>query len=167
MGDVSRIKGYRLFFSFTQHKLCRNSIGNTVDVMRNMPRPRFGRSHLTWDLLPRGFDTVKPKVIKRNSVNTITGRRYLYFIYFRLFTQHAIPKISASLSITTVSWCMASKVLSMTFSSFSWMNARLWAHTGITFCLSGSVATIRIYCFWNTKTWSAICRKSYVVALNF
>ncbi|XP_054725391.1 luciferin sulfotransferase isoform X1 [Anastrepha obliqua] len=50
-------------FSEDHHEWVTNSIGNTVNVVRDMPRPRFGRSHLTLDLLPRGFETVKPKII--------------------------------------------------------------------------------------------------------
>lgn len=48
------------------HVLCfhyfRKSIGDTLNCVRNMPRPRFSRSHLPWHLLPSSFETVKPRV---------------------------------------------------------------------------------------------------------
>ncbi|XP_037951912.1 luciferin sulfotransferase-like [Teleopsis dalmanni] len=50
-------------FSEDHHEWVANSIGNTVDVVRNTPRPRFIRSHLPWHLLPQSFESVKPKII--------------------------------------------------------------------------------------------------------
>lgn len=40
-----------------------DSFGNTVDQVRNLPRPRYARSHLSWQLLPRQFEAVKPKIV--------------------------------------------------------------------------------------------------------
>lgn len=37
-------------------------MGNTVDVVRNMKRPRFARSHLPWQLLPKDLNNSKAKV---------------------------------------------------------------------------------------------------------
>ncbi|KAH8406958.1 hypothetical protein KR222_001295 [Zaprionus bogoriensis] len=40
-----------------------DSFGNTVDQVRNLSRPRYARSHLSWQLLPRQFESVKPKIV--------------------------------------------------------------------------------------------------------
>lgn len=37
-------------------------MGNTVETVRDMPRPRFTRSHLPWDLLPKDLEESKAKV---------------------------------------------------------------------------------------------------------
>jgi len=31
--------------------------------VRNLPRPRYARSHLSWQLLPQQFESVKPKIV--------------------------------------------------------------------------------------------------------
>lgn len=39
-----------------------NTLGNTVEAIKNMPRPRFARSHLPWHLLPKDIETSQAKV---------------------------------------------------------------------------------------------------------
>lgn len=39
------------------------ALGDSVDMVANMPSPRFIKSHLTWDLLPEEMPSVKPKVV--------------------------------------------------------------------------------------------------------
>ncbi|KAI8115272.1 hypothetical protein FF38_13467 [Lucilia cuprina] len=50
-------------FSEDHHEWVSNSLGNTVETVRNMPRPRFSRSHLPWHLLPKDLETSKAKII--------------------------------------------------------------------------------------------------------
>ncbi|KAM7359796.1 sulfotransferase 2 isoform 1-T2 [Cochliomyia hominivorax] len=50
-------------FSEDHHEWVTNSLGNTVDTVKNMSRPRFSRSHLPWHLLPKDIETKKPKII--------------------------------------------------------------------------------------------------------
>lgn len=45
-------------------------MGNTVDVVRNMKRPRFARSHLPWHLLPKDLTTSKAKVTANPATTT-------------------------------------------------------------------------------------------------
>ncbi|XP_055854126.1 sulfotransferase 1E1 [Episyrphus balteatus] len=40
-----------------------SAIGNTVELVEKMPRPRLVRSHLPWDLLPKDLEKVCPKII--------------------------------------------------------------------------------------------------------
>ncbi|XP_046383768.1 luciferin sulfotransferase-like [Ischnura elegans] len=40
-----------------------DNFGNSVDIVDNMPSPRFIKTHLPWHLLPRQMETVKPKII--------------------------------------------------------------------------------------------------------
>ncbi len=35
---------------------------NSVELVDNLPSPRFIKTHLPWQLLPKGLSTVKPKV---------------------------------------------------------------------------------------------------------
>lgn len=37
-------------------------LGNSVDLVEMMPSPRFIKSHLPWELLPRDLEVVQPKV---------------------------------------------------------------------------------------------------------
>ncbi|XP_016981971.1 luciferin sulfotransferase [Drosophila rhopaloa] len=50
-------------FSTDHHEAIAQKFGNTVDLVRNLPRPRFARSHLSWPLLPEEFETVKPRIV--------------------------------------------------------------------------------------------------------
>ncbi|XP_034117394.1 luciferin sulfotransferase [Drosophila nasuta] len=50
-------------FSTDHHKWVSDALGNTVELVRNSPRPRFARSHLSWQLLPQQFESVKPKIV--------------------------------------------------------------------------------------------------------
>ncbi|KAH8293532.1 hypothetical protein KR054_001367 [Drosophila jambulina] len=50
-------------FSTDHHEAVAQTFGNTVDLVRNLPRPRFARSHLSWQLLPEEFETVKPRIV--------------------------------------------------------------------------------------------------------
>ncbi|ALC47387.1 St2 [Drosophila busckii] len=50
-------------FSTDHHQWVAESFGNTVDLVRNLPHPRYARSHLSWQLLPEQFDSVKPKIV--------------------------------------------------------------------------------------------------------
>ncbi|XP_017122493.1 luciferin sulfotransferase [Drosophila elegans] len=50
-------------FSTDHHEAVAEKFGNTVDLVRNLPRPRFARSHLSWPLLPEQFETVKPRIV--------------------------------------------------------------------------------------------------------
>ncbi|XP_017058803.1 luciferin sulfotransferase-like [Drosophila ficusphila] len=50
-------------FSTDHHEAVAKKFGNTVELVRNLPRPRFARSHLSWQLLPEQFETVKPKIV--------------------------------------------------------------------------------------------------------
>ncbi|XP_059490649.1 luciferin sulfotransferase-like [Neocloeon triangulifer] len=38
-------------------------IGETVDIVESMPSPRFIKTHLPLELLPKQLDTVKPKIV--------------------------------------------------------------------------------------------------------
>lgn len=37
-------------------------LGNSVDLVENLPSPRFIKSHLPWELLPKDLKVVEPKV---------------------------------------------------------------------------------------------------------
>ncbi|EDW67338.1 luciferin sulfotransferase [Drosophila virilis] len=50
-------------FSIDHHQWVADAFGNTVELVRNLPRPRYARSHLSWQLLPEQFETVKPKIV--------------------------------------------------------------------------------------------------------
>ncbi|EDV43309.1 uncharacterized protein Dana_GF16584 [Drosophila ananassae] len=50
-------------FSTDHHEAVSKAFGNTVDLVRNLPRPRYARSHLSWQLLPEQFETVKPRIV--------------------------------------------------------------------------------------------------------
>ncbi|KAL7730395.1 hypothetical protein ACLKA6_016627 [Drosophila palustris] len=50
-------------FSTDHHQWVAESFGNTVELVRNLPRPRYARSHLSWQLLPQQFESVKPKIV--------------------------------------------------------------------------------------------------------
>ncbi|EDW83235.1 uncharacterized protein Dwil_GK22430 [Drosophila willistoni] len=50
-------------FSTDHHQWVSQAFGNTVDMVRNLPRPRYARSHLSWQLLPEQFDQIKPKIV--------------------------------------------------------------------------------------------------------
>ncbi|KAH8318852.1 hypothetical protein KR074_007882 [Drosophila pseudoananassae] len=50
-------------FSTDHHETVSKAFGNTVDLVRNLPRPRYARSHLSWQLLPEQFETVKPRIV--------------------------------------------------------------------------------------------------------
>ncbi|EDV94391.1 luciferin sulfotransferase [Drosophila grimshawi] len=50
-------------FSTDHHQWVADSYGSTVEQVRNLPRPRYARSHLSWQLLPEQFETVKPKIV--------------------------------------------------------------------------------------------------------
>ncbi|XP_017058596.1 luciferin sulfotransferase-like [Drosophila ficusphila] len=54
---------FSALFSMDHHKAMAQKFGNTVELVRNLPRPRFARSHLSWQLLPEQFETVKPKIV--------------------------------------------------------------------------------------------------------
>ncbi|XP_075147263.1 sulfotransferase 2 isoform X2 [Haematobia irritans] len=48
-------------FSVDHHEWVSHALGDTVETVRNMPRPRFARSHLPWHLLPKDMDASKAK----------------------------------------------------------------------------------------------------------
>ncbi|XP_034659949.1 luciferin sulfotransferase [Drosophila subobscura] len=50
-------------FSTDHHEMVAQAFGNTVELVRNLPRPRYARSHLSWQLLPEQFDEVKPRIV--------------------------------------------------------------------------------------------------------
>ncbi|PSN58317.1 hypothetical protein C0J52_00106 [Blattella germanica] len=41
----------------------KTGLGNSVEIVQQLPSPRFIKSHLTLDLLPAAIDTVKPKIV--------------------------------------------------------------------------------------------------------
>ncbi|XP_023164036.1 estrogen sulfotransferase [Drosophila hydei] len=50
-------------FSTDHHQWVSDAFGNTVELVKNLPRPRYARSHLSWQLLPSQLDTIKPKIV--------------------------------------------------------------------------------------------------------
>ncbi|XP_055376533.1 luciferin sulfotransferase [Condylostylus longicornis] len=50
-------------FGEDHHEWVASSIGNTVECVKNMPRPRFARSHLPSQLLPVQLKEIKPKIV--------------------------------------------------------------------------------------------------------
>ncbi|XP_013114284.1 luciferin sulfotransferase [Stomoxys calcitrans] len=50
-------------FSVDHHEWVSDALGNTVDTVQNMKRPRFARSHLPWHLLPKDLETSRAKII--------------------------------------------------------------------------------------------------------
>uniref|UniRef100_A0A1A9ZSW1 Sulfotransferase domain-containing protein n=1 Tax=Glossina pallidipes TaxID=7398 RepID=A0A1A9ZSW1_GLOPL len=50
-------------YSEDHHEWVSNSLGDTVDVVRKMRRPRFARSHLPWHLLPVDLENSKAKIV--------------------------------------------------------------------------------------------------------
>ncbi|XP_073814193.1 sulfotransferase 2 [Musca autumnalis] len=50
-------------FSVDHHEWVSDTLGNTVETVRNLQRPRFARSHLPWHLLPKDMETSNAKII--------------------------------------------------------------------------------------------------------
>lgn len=95
-------------------------MGNTVDVVRNMKRPRFARSHLPWHLLPKDLTTSKAKVSQMSTLRSNDFHRKAFarpFLY-RSFTQLAIPRTFVYLFITIASSSMVWKHRLKSFSIY-------------------------------------------------
>lgn len=43
------------------------NLGDSIENITNMPRPRYIKSHLPWDLLPKQLHEKKPKVKKSSA----------------------------------------------------------------------------------------------------
>ncbi|KAK2575934.1 hypothetical protein KPH14_007296 [Odynerus spinipes] len=58
-------------------------LGDSVENVKNMPRPRYVKSHLPWDLLPMGIHKKKPKIIyiSRNPKDTCVS----FYHYCKVF----------------------------------------------------------------------------------
>lgn len=52
-----------IYFSDNE-KFCQLIGDNSVDYITKLPSPRFIKSHVPYDLLPKQLRTVKPKVTK-------------------------------------------------------------------------------------------------------
>jgi hypothetical protein len=50
-------------------------LGDTIEIIINMPRPRYIKSHLPWDLLPKQLHEKKPKVKKSSA----SGTTYIFY----------------------------------------------------------------------------------------
>lgn len=79
-GKIHIQKAFSPLCTFSSHDS--QKFGNTVDLVRNLPRPRFARSHLPWPLLPEQFETVKPRIVytARNPKDLCVS----YYHYFKL-----------------------------------------------------------------------------------
>ncbi|XP_037039110.1 sulfotransferase 1C4-like [Bradysia coprophila] len=61
-----------------------SNIGNSVQLAHSLPSPRFIKSHLPWQLLPKSLATVKPKIIyiARNPKDTcVSFYHYMSLIH--------------------------------------------------------------------------------------
>lgn len=63
-------------------------MGNTVDVVRNMKRPRFARSHLPWHLLPKDLTTSKAKVSQMSTLMSNDFHRKVFYSPALFFIDH-------------------------------------------------------------------------------
>lgn len=52
-------------------------LGDSIENITKMPRPRYIKSHLPWDLLPRQLREKKPKVKIQCAINGEVQRNFL------------------------------------------------------------------------------------------
>lgn len=64
-------------------------LGDSIENISNMPRPRYIKSHLPWDLLPKQLDEKKPKVKKNAQVEKHTT----FFLYLSLSHRYFVDHL--------------------------------------------------------------------------
>lgn len=123
-------------------------VGNSVQMVENLPSPRYIKSHLPWQLLPKQLDVVKPKVFKQLFK---TAYFQMCFVGFRSYMWLATQRTFACPTTTTAPWFTVWSVHSTHSATCSLPIKRPSAQCGTTCLPSGNAVTIHMSSSSNTK----------------